>query len=306
MRDIRILITGGNGFLGRHVCQIFRAEAIEVLAPGSNSLDLLDAPKVLDYVSKNRPTHIVHLAAACGGIGANIEQPAHFLHANSLMGLNLLEAARKSDVHKFILISTTCAYPEDAPMPLDEATIWNGLPTSATRAYGLAKRFLHEAIVQYRMQYELDGSVLIPANLYGPGDHYDERSHVVAAMIRRFENARLNQLPSVTNWGTGTATREFLHVRDAARAILIACFAKLDSHPINLGTGIETSIRELSDTIAEIVGYRGNVFWDSSKPNGQPRRCLNIEAAKKIGFEAEVPLHLGLEETIADYRENYP
>ena len=303
MSEAVVLITGANGFLGRHVRSAFKAEGVSTLAPSRQKLDLTHADSVEAYMAEYRPSHVVHLAAACGGIGANIEQPAHFLHANTVMGLNLLEASRRHSVRKFLLISTTCVYPEGADMPLNEATIWDGLPTSATRAYGLAKRFLHEAIVQYKRQYGLDGSVLIPANLYGPGDHYDECSHVVAAMIRRFVEAESLGLPSVTNWGTGTATREFLHVRDAAKAILLACFGLMHEHPVNIGTGVETSIRELAQLIAKIAGYNGEIFWDHTKPNGQPRRCLNTELAEEFGFKASIELRDGLAETIRAYKE---
>ena len=301
-RGASVFITGGRGFLGRHVCSLFESECVRILAPSRQELDLTHAADVRAYIRDQKPTHVVHLAAACGGIGANIEQPAHFLHANTLMGLNLLEASRLAGLKKFVLVSTTCAYPEDAPMPLEEGTIWNGLPTAATRAYGLAKRFLHEAIIQYKAQYGLDGAVLVPANLYGPGDHYDARSHVVAAMIKRFVEAEKQRLPSVTNWGTGMATREFLHVRDAARSILLACFGDTDEHPVNIGTGVETSIRELAVEIARAAGFEGEVFWDTTKPNGQPRRCLNIDKARRFGFESSITLKEGIAETIADYK----
>ena len=302
MSDALVLITGANGFLGRHVQRAFTLEGVATLTPSRQLLDLTKADAVEAYITAHRPSHVVHLAAACGGIGANIEQPAHFLHANTVMGLNLLEASRRQAVSKFLLISTTCAYPEGAAMPLDESTIWDGVPTSATRAYGLAKRFLHEAIVQYKRQYGLDGSVLIPANLYGPGDHYDERSHVVAAMIRRFVEAESSGLASVTNWGTGIATREFLHVRDAARAVLLACFGLTHEQPVNIGTGVETSIRELAHTISQIAGYDGEIRWDHTKPNGQPRRCLNTARASEFGFKSSIDLRDGLAETIADYK----
>ena len=252
------------------------------------------APLVQQYFEHQRPTHVVHLAAACGGIGANIEQPAHFLHANTVMGLNLLEASRLLDVQKFLLVSTTCAYPQDAAMPLQEKTLWDGLPTGATRAYGLAKRFLHEAIYQYERQYGLRGAVLIPANLYGPGDHYDERSQALGRMIKRFVNAQARDLPSVENWGTGEATREFLHVRDAARAIQLAINGLNHCEPVNIGTGVETSIRSLAELIADLVDYKGLIHWDTSKPNGQPRRCLDTEAATAFGFKATIDLRSGL------------
>ena len=303
--ELKILVTGANGFLGRHVLEAFDLPPSQLLKPSSQDLDLTDANAVLQFFENNGISHVVHLAAACGGIASNIEQPAHFLHANTMMGLNLLEGARRNACQKFILVSTTCAYPEQAPMPLCEDRIWDGLPTSATRAYGLAKRFLHEAVIQYEHQYGLKGSVLIPANLYGPGDHYDERSHVVAALIKRYVDAYENKLPCVTNWGTGTATREFLYVADAARAIALATFDLDHSAPVNLGTGVETSIKQLAGLIAQLVEYKGALSWDASKPNGQPRRSLNVERAKTFGFTARVDLESGLMRTIEDYRNRF-
>ena len=195
---MKVLVTGAHGFLGRHVMDAFRLSSVQLLAPKRSELDLTDAPSVYRYFEVHRPTHIVHLAAACGGIASNVATPAHFLHANTLMGLNLLEAARLTGCAKFVLVSTTCAYPQDAPMPLNEDSLWEGLPTAATRAYGLAKRFLHEAVAQYEAQYGLKGVVLIPANLYGEGDHYDERSHVVAALIKRYVDATEADVECVT------------------------------------------------------------------------------------------------------------
>jgi GDP-L-fucose synthase len=301
----KVFVTGANGFLGRHVIDAFDLPQTQLLKPTSAELDLTQANDVLSFFERHRPTHVVHLAAACGGIAANIEQPAHFLHANTMMGLNLLEASRLAGCEKFVLISTTCAYPEQAPMPLAEASIWDGLPTSATRAYGLAKRLLHEAVIQYKAQYGLDGAVLIPANLYGEGDHYDDRSHVVAALIKRYVDAHESGSPSVTNWGTGSATREFLHVADAARAIVMATFKLDHCEPVNLGTGVETSIKELAEMIADIVGYKGKLQWDTTKPSGQPRRSLNVERAKRFGFRAQVDLNDGLRRTMNDYRRRF-
>ncbi|MGB0647734.1 MAG: NAD-dependent epimerase/dehydratase family protein [Bradymonadia bacterium] len=302
---IKVLVTGAHGFLGRHVMTAFELSSVHLLAPKRSELDLLDGPAVCRYFEIHRPTHVVHLAAACGGIASNVAAPAHFLHANTLMGLNLLEAARLTACEKFVLVSTTCAYPEDAAMPLDEDSIWQGLPTAATRAYGLAKRFLHEAVVQYEAQYGLRGVVLIPANLYGEGDHYDERSHVVAALIKRYVDATEANVECVTNWGTGEATREFLHVADAAEAIRLATFKLNHSRPVNIGTGIETSIKSLAEQIASLVGFNGKIGWDPSKPSGQPRRCLNTQRAKQFGFEARITLSEGLARTIDDYRSRH-
>jgi len=256
-------------------------------------------------MEEHRPEAIVHLAAECGGIGANVENPGRYLYANGLMGLILLEAARQVETKKFVFISTTCAYPKDAPLPLQETSMWDGPPTGATGPYGMAKRLLHAAVEQFQRQYGLAGVVLVPANLYGPGDHFDEsRSHVVPALIRRYVEAEEQKQPVVTNWGTGTPTREFLHVRDAARGVVLALARHEDPQPVNLGTGIETPIRELANLIAEKVGYRGSLEWDISKPDGQPRRVLNIDRAGTFGFSALTTLPDGIQETVSWYRDH--
>lgn len=299
----RVLVTGGHGFLGRYVVSAFRQAGALVLAPTSQRLNLTDQPAVTAYLQREKPDHVIHLAAACGGIGANIAQPARFLYENALMGLVLLEQARLAGVQKFVLISTTCAYPQDAPLPLQEDSIWDGPPTGATGPYGMAKRLLHEAVATYHHQYGFEGNVLIPANLYGPEDHFDpENSHVVAAMIRRYCEATARKASEVVNWGSGSPTREFLHVRDAAQGILRAAAFHRDTAPVNLGTGTETSIRELAELIAHAAGYEGNIEWDTSKPDGQPRRFLNVDRARAFGFNAQILLPDGLRETIDWYK----
>ncbi len=299
----RVFVTGGGGFLGRYVVSAFQQTGALVLAPSSRELDLTEQDAVASYLDREKPDAIVHLAAACGGIGANVAQPARFLYENALMGLILIEQARRAQVGKFVLISTTCAYPQDAPLPLQEDSIWAGPPTGATGPYGMAKRLLHEAVATYRQQYGLQGNVLVPANLYGPEDHFDpENSHVVAAMIRRYCEASREQRPVITNWGSGAPTREFLHVRDAARGIVRATALHGDTAPVNLGTGIETSIRELAESIAKAAGYKGRIEWDTSKPDGQPRRVLDVSRARTFGFQASISLSDGINETIAWYR----
>ncbi len=302
----RVFVTGGNGFLGQYVVAAFRQAGAEVLAPRSSEVDLTDPHQIAQYLMTHRPDAIVHLAAACGGIGANVAEPARFLYENALMGLQLLEQARLAEVDRFVLISTTCAYPQNAPLPLREDTLWDGPPTGATGPYGMAKRLLHEAVATYEHQYGLRGSVLIPANLYGPGDHFDPaNSHVVAAMIRRYTEAARDGAPHITNWGTGQPTREFLHVRDAARAIVRATAFQQGSLPVNLGTGVETSIKSLAEMIAHSAGYLGEIRWDTDKPDGQPRRFLDVSRAQDFGFQAEVALADGLAETIGWYLRSF-
>ena len=253
-----------------------------------------------------QPDIVVHLAAACGGIGANVENPARFLYENAIMGLMLLEEGRQNDLKKFVLISTTCSYPKDAPLPLQEDSIWTGKPVGATGPYGMAKRLLHEACETYGRQYDLPCVVLVPANLYGPEDHFEEeKSHVIPAIIRRYVEAEAAGLDSVVNWGTGSPTREFLHVADAAEAIAIAAEKNVECVPINLGTGIETSIADLTKLIATTVGFEGEVAWDTSKPDGQPKRYLDVTRAKELlGFEANISLEDGIKETVQWYRAN--
>ena len=306
----RTLVTGANGFLGRVTVSALRAAGHEVAAPRSRDYDLTEQSAVRALLGDHRPEVLVHLAAACGGIGANVANPGRFLYENALMGLMVLEEARRAGVSRLVLISTTCAYPQDAPLPLNERDFWSGPPTGATGPYGMAKRLLHEACATYERQYGFQSVVLVPANLYGPEDHFDEASsHVVPALIRRFVEAADRGLTSVTNWGTGRATREFLHVRDAAAAIVAACALgrPLDAAPINLGTGRETSIAALTGVVARAAGFEGALLWDTSKPEGQPRRFLDISRARAVlDFEARVPLDDGIAETTAWFREHRP
>lgn len=301
--DRRVLVTGGHGFLGRYVVASLRASGADVSAPRSSDFDLTEQHAVRRLLDTTRPQQIIHLAAACGGIGANVENPGRFLYENAVMGLHLLEAARQTSVEKLVLISTTCAYPRDAPLPLSEDDLWSGKPTGATGPYGMAKRLLHEAVAAYAAQYDQRGVVLLPANLYGPEDHFDPaHSHVVAALIRRYVEATAAGTPEVVNWGSGTPSREFLHVRDAARGILLAAARRDDTAPVNLGTGIETPIKSLAELIAQAAGYPGVTRWDTTKPDGQPRRVLDVSRARSFGFAAQIPLADGIAETVAWFR----
>ncbi len=302
----RIVVTGGTGFLGRYICEELQTWKADVRPVGSLDYDLCEQAAVRRLYADLQPSIVVHGAAACGGIQANEENPGLFLYANAVMGLMLLEEGRRAGLDKLVLMSTTCAYPQNAPLPFSEEHISDGPPTGTTGPYGLAKRLLHEACANYEKQYGLRSTVLVPSNLYGPGDHFDEqRSHVVAALIRRFVEAKRSGTEQVVNWGTGKPTREFIHVRDAARGVVLACRRETSSAPINLGTGQETSIRELSDMIMAIAGYEGHVAWDETKPDGQPKRYMNVDRAKKVlGFESRIDLRQGLEETIRWFENN--
>lgn len=306
-RGRRVVVTGGTGFLGTQVCRLLAQSGAEVVAVGRQAFDLTEQADVRRLYAELKPQLLIHLAAACGGIGANVRNPGRFLYENALMGLMLLDEGRHAGLEKFVVISTTCAYPKTAPIPLREETIWDGKPVGATGPYGMAKRLLHEAVETYHRQYGMQGVVLIPANLYGPGDHFDpENSHVVPGMIRRYVEATDADLPQVTNWGSGTPSREFLHVADCARAIALAAARHADPAPVNLGTGVETPIKTLAQIIADATGYAGELRWDTSKPDGQPRRSLDVSRAKAFGFEAQVPLADGIRETVAWFETHRP
>ena len=306
LADKTIVVTGGKGFLGGFVCRAIEAKGGNAVAIGSKDYNLIEQSDVRRLYAELKPDIVIHLAAACGGIGANVENPARFLYENAVMGLMLLEEGRHNDLGKFVLISTTCSYPKDAPLPLNEDDIWTGKPVGATGPYGMAKRLLHEACETYGRQYDLPCVVLVPANLYGPEDHFEEeKSHVIPAIIRRYVEAKEEGLTEVSNWGTGTPTREFLHVKDAAEAIALAAETEVSSEPMNLGTGVETSISELTTIIANAVGYEGEVVWDTSKPDGQPKRFLDVSRAKeRLGFEAKISLEDGIAETVEWYKQN--
>ncbi|MGA7673144.1 MAG: GDP-L-fucose synthase [Nitrolancea sp.] len=298
----RIVVTGGNGFLGRHVLgELASRGYVRVSAPSSVECDLRDRDAARRAV--DGPEIVIHLAARVGGIGLNLERPGELFFDNAIMGIQLMEEARLAGVQKFVTVGTVCAYPKETLTPFSEDDLWSGYPEETNAAYGLAKKMLLVQGQAYRRQYGFNAIYLLPANLYGPGDHVDpSRSHVIPALIRKFQRAMKNRDRSVDVWGTGSVTREFLHVQDAARAIVLATERYDGGAPVNLGTGREISIRELAETIADVMGYTGDIVWDRSRPDGQPRRRLDTSRAKReFGFEARIDFAEGLRRTVEWY-----
>ena len=301
----RILVTGGGGFLGTHLLRrLQRLGCDEICAPGRREVDLTERTAVARLLDERQPQVVFHLAARVGGIGANRRQPGTFLYENLVMGVELIEAARRAAVEKTVLVGTVCSYPKRTPVPFREEALWDGYPEETNAPYGLAKKLLIVQLAAYRQQFGFLGVSPLLVNLYGNGDNFDPRtSHVIPALIVRFESARRRGSRSVTVWGTGQATREFLYVEDAARALVLAA-ERLDSpEPVNVGSGQEISIADLAALVARTIGYRGRIRFDPSKPDGQPRRRLDTSrAAERMGFHARVRLAEGLERTVAWYR----
>ena len=297
----RIWITGGNGFLGRHVVREFRARGAEVLAPTRTELDLLDPSAARSYLQAQRPDGVVHMAARVGGIGANRSHPGSFFYANLAMGLHLIEACRLEAVEKLLVLGTVCAYPKFTPVPFREDDLWNGYPEETNAPYGIAKKALLVQLQSYRQEYETRGIFLIPVNLYGPGDHLDlETNHVIPALIRKFLEAKAAGRDHVELWGTGAASREFLYVEDAARAIADGMARYEDPDPVNLGTGEEITIRELALLIRRLTGFEGELRFNPAYPDGQPKRQLDTSrASERFGWKAQVGLEDGLARTVA-------
>lgn len=297
----RVVLTGGAGFLGRVVHRKLRERGCKTIAiPRSTSCDLREVENVRRLLAEARPTMVIHLAGIVGGIGANRKNPGSFFYENVVMGLHLIEESRRAGVGKFVLVGTICSYPKFTPVPFKEEDLWNGYPEETNAPYGIAKKTLLVQLQAYRQQYGFNGIYLLPVNLYGPNDNTDfENSHVIPALIRKFVEARERKASSVSAWGTGKATREFLYVDDAAEGIVLAAERHNGPEPINLGSGQEISIRDLVSLIREKVGFPGEVVWDATKPDGQPRRCLDISRARSLlGFEAKVSLSEGLGRTI--------
>lgn len=297
----RVLVTGGGGFLGSHLTSLLDAEGAQTTVARSRDHDLTEQEATRRLFAKARPEIVVHLAADVGGIGANVAEPGRFFYGNMVMGLNVIEESRRHGVEKIVQIGSACAYPNGARVPFHEDDLWNGYPEETNAPYGVAKKALLVMLQGYRRQYGLIGIHLVPANLYGPRDNFDlETSHVIPALIRKFVEARDAGAESVEVWGTGAASREFLYVGDAARAILLATRHYDGADPVNVGTGHEIAIREVVTLIAKLTGFEGDVRWDSSRPDGQLRRSLDTNRARELfGFEAEMPLEEGLRQTIA-------
>ncbi len=301
-RGRRVLVTGGGGFFGRHlVARLEREGPAAILAPRSKEVDLRDADAAARCLREARPDCVIHAAAAVGGIGANRLHPGRFFYDNAAMGLHLIEAARRQGVGKFVCLGTVCSYPGQTPVPFREADLWNGYPEETNAPYGLAKKMLLVQLQAYRQEYGFSGIYLIPVNLYGPGDNFDpESSHVIPAMIRRFAEAKEKGAPEVVLWGDGSATREFLHVTDAAEAVVLAAERYDGPDPVNVGTGLEISIRDLAAKVARLTGYAGRIAWDPTRPNGQMRRRLDTSRAREaFGFVARTGFDEGLAGTVA-------
>ena len=304
LRNRSFLVTGGAGFLGSHVVHRLRERGCtRIGVPRSRDFDLT-RPKDIDAMfDQMRPEIIIHLAAACGGIGVNREKPGEFFYRNLVMGAQLMETARQRGVRKFVAVGTVCAYPKLAPVPFVEHDLWNGYPEETNAPYGLAKKMLLVQAQAYRRQYGLDAIYLLPTNLYGPADNFDlGTSHVIPALIRKFVEARDAGKHYVTCWGTGEPSREFMYVDDAASGIVLATELYESAEPVNLGTGREIRILELAETIRNLVGFTGDIRWDASKPDGQPRRRLDTSRAEThLGFLAQTGLEEGLRRTICWY-----
>jgi GDP-L-fucose synthase len=300
----RVLVTGGRGFLGQYLVEeLLRRGYQNVLVPSRGDCDLSDPHQVARYFRDVAPSHVIHAAAAVGGIGANVAQAGHFSHANTMMAANVVEGCRAQGVAKLLSIGTVCVYPANAPVPTPETAMFDGFPAADTAPYGIAKRNLWMMGVAYRKQYGLNATFLIPTNLYGPRDHFDEaKSHVVPALIRRALEARQNGAPELSVWGDGTATRDLLYVADAARGVVDALERYDAPDPVNLGTGREVTVRELVETVVRLCAFQGRVVFDASKPQGAPRRALDATRAKRdFGFEASTSLEAGLRATIDWY-----
>ncbi|GET42703.1 GDP-L-fucose synthase family protein [Microseira wollei] len=306
LKDKRILVTGGAGFLGRQVVKqllLSGADPNKITVPRSRDFDLRSLAAC--QRAADQQDIIIHLAAHVGGIGLNREKPAELFYDNLMMGVQLIHSAYQTGVQKFVCVGTICAYPKFTPVPFKEDDLWNGYPEETNAPYGIAKKALLVQLQSYRQQYGFNGVYLLPVNLYGPEDNFDPRSsHVIPALIRKVYEAQQRGDKHLPVWGDGTPSREFLYSTDAARGIVMATQFYNESDPVNLGTGYEITIKDLVETICDLMGFEGEIVWETDKPNGQPRRCLDTERAKeKFGFTAQVGFQEGLKNTIEWYRQ---
>jgi GDP-L-fucose synthase len=304
LRDKRIVITGGTGFLGSHLIQgLKQRDCRSFVAPSKKEFDLTQIDEVECLFQEHRPQVLIHMAAVVGGIGANRANPGRFFYDNAIMGIQLIEAARRYGVEKTVVLGTICAYPKFTPVPFQEEDLWNGYPEETNAPYGLAKKMLLVQCQAYREQYGMNAIYLLPVNLYGPRDNFDlNSSHVIPALIRKCIEAKDEGRDEIVLWGDGSPTREFLYAEDAAEGILLATEKYDKPDPVNLGSGIEISIRDLAVMISEMTGFNGRIVWDTNQPNGQPRRCLAVaKAEREFGFKAATPFQVGLRKTIDWY-----
>jgi GDP-L-fucose synthase len=303
----RILVTGGNGFLGRYVVGKLKQQGCkDIFVPRSEDYNLVEMEAVRKVYRDAQPDIVINLAGIVGGIGANMNNPGSFFYKNLMMGVQMIEEGRLFGVEKFVALGTVCAYPKFAPVPFNEENLWNGYPEETNAPYGLAKKMLLVQSQAYRQQYGFNSIYLLPVNLYGPGDNFDpESSHVIPALIKKVFDAIDEGENHIDVWGTGKATQEFLYVEDAAEGIALATENYSKPEPVNLGSGFEISIKELVEMICEFIGFDGEVVWDTSKPDGQPKRCLDVTRARKeFGFEAKTDFKEGLRTTIDWYEAN--
>ncbi|GGI46254.1 GDP-L-fucose synthase [Paenibacillus marchantiophytorum] len=307
LTDKRIVVTGGAGFLGHHVVKKLKEKGYNhIFVPRSKDYNLITESGIANMFHDMKPDYIIHLAAVVGGIGANRENPGKYFYDNLMMGTQLMEQSRVFGVEKFVAIGTICAYPKHTPVPFSENDLWAGYPEETNAPYGLAKKMMLVQSQAYRDQYNFNSVYLLPVNLYGPRDNFDPNtSHVIPALVKKCIDAKKKGDSSITVWGTGNATREFLYVEDAADGIILAMESYNKSDPINLGAGYEISIRNLVEKIAEMTGFTGDIIWDSSKPDGQPRRSLDTSRAfEEFGFKSKTDFDNGLNNTIDWYIKN--
>ena len=307
----RVCVTGGAGFLGRFVCQKLQQRGVDgeqIQVPRRCDYDLTQQDEVVRMYDDLEPDVVIHLAAQVGGIGANLAHPGRFFFANMAMGLHLIEEARRRGIRKFVHTGTVCAYPKFAPVPFQEEQLWNGYPEETNAPYGVAKKALFVMLDGYKREYGLDSAVVVPVNLYGPYDNFDRASsHVIPALIRKCHEAKLCGEDHITCWGSGSASREFLYVEDAAEGIVRAAELVDTPEPMNLGTGREITIRDLVGLISELTGFAGRIEWDPAKPDGQPRRCLDVSRAKRIlDWDAKIDFREGLQKTIDWWQRQAP